>query len=48
MPACPEECRPTRKAEAADPKQPNAVQEEACQGTPYAVIWKDGEEQRIY
>jgi len=44
----PEECRSPRKAEAADPQQPTAVHEETARGTPYAIIWKDGEELRIY
>jgi len=48
MQACPEECRPTRQAKAADPKPPDAACEGADQDTPYAVIWKDGEEVRLY
>jgi len=48
MRACPEECRPTRNAEANKAKHADAVHEEASQGTPYAVIWRDGEELLLY
>ncbi|WP_155890894.1 hypothetical protein [Desulfuromonas sp. TF] len=43
----PEEFRPPQKTESAD-LQSSATAEEGSEAAPFAVIWKDGEELRLY